>query len=64
MENKENYIQVITFINVISYMVRWKKLENNAESKKMGLQFFMMYFDSWISFILSHNTNCALIINY
>ena len=46
MENKENYIQVITFINVISYMVRLKKLENNAESKKMGLQFFMMYFDS------------------
>ena len=30
-------------------------LKNKVESKEMGLRFFTMYFDGWISFILSQN---------
>ena len=57
-------MQVITFINVISYMVRKRKLKNETESKKTRLQFFTMYFDGWISFMLSQNANCVLILNH
>ena len=45
MENKVNYIQAIHFINLISYTARRWKLKNKAEYRKMGLRFFMMYFD-------------------
>ena len=38
--------------------------QNKAEYTKMGLWFFMMYFDGWISFILNQNNNNALILDH
>ena len=39
-------------------------LKNKAESKKMGLRFFKMYFDGRIFFILNQNANRTLILNH
>ena len=38
--------------------------KNKAESRKMQLQLFTMYFDQWISFMLSQNANHTLILHH
>ena len=38
-------------------------LKNKAESKEIGLRFFTMHLDDWISFILSQNAYHTLILN-
>ena len=59
MENNVNYIQAMNFCKSIFVWNRDKRnsKENKAEYRKMGLWFFMMYFDCWISVILSQNAN-------
>ena len=48
-----------------SYFIQDKgNSKNKAESRKIGLWFFTMYFDGWISFILSQNANHALISDH
>ena len=46
MENKVNYILAIKFINLSYTEQDERNSKNKAESRKMGLQFFEMYFDS------------------
>ena len=60
MKNKVDYIQAINFINLFFTQQTKKTLKNKTESRKMGLWFFMVYFDDWISFILSQNANHAV----
>ena len=64
MENKVNYILAIKFINLSYTEQDERNSKNKAESRKMGLQFFKMYFDSWISVILSQNVNYGLILDH
>ena len=56
MENKVNHKQAINFINFFIHS-ETKETQNKAESRKMGLQFFKMYFDQRISFMLSLNAH-------
>ena len=64
MENIVNYILAIKFINLSYTEQDERNSKNKAESRKMGLQFFKMYFDSWISVILSQNVNHGLILDH
>ena len=45
MENKVNSIQAINFINLFYTRRDEENSKNKAETRKMGLQFFTMYFD-------------------
>ena len=58
MKNKVDYIQAINFMNLFF----------TQQTKKtwlwLGLWFFIVYFDDWISFILSQNANHAVILDH
>ena len=45
MGNRVNYIQAINFINLFRTGRDEGNSRNKAESRKMGLRFFPMYFD-------------------
>ena len=45
MENKVNSIQAINFINVVYTRRDKENSKNEADSRKIGLRFFTMYFD-------------------
>ena len=64
MENKVNDIHLVNSINLLHTLRDQGNQNNTAESRKMGLRFFLMNFHGCISFIMGQNVYLALTLDH